>query len=486
MPSRAEGYAPVVAGMHPDPSVCRVGDDYYLACSSFELFPGVPILHSRDLREWTQLGNALDRPAQLPLAGARASDGVYAPTLRHHDGLFRLVTTVVNLPGQRIYTASDPAGPWSDAVVVDVPGIDPDLAWDESGTCYLTWSDNYGPGGPHGILQARIDLSTGELQSDPVGLWSGSGLRDPEAPHLYRVGRWWYLLLAEGGTGAGHAISVARGPAPDGPYEPCPHNPVLSHRSLDHPVQNTGHGDLVEAPDGSWWMVLLGVRPRGAFPLVHVLGRETFLARVRWCDGWPVPVLEPHGVDAPARILDDFDAAALEPGWVSPRERPDAAWSLAERPGWLTLHGPPEFLLARRQQHHDCRVRARIDPRGVGDAGLRLRLDDDHHYDVRVRGHDVTAVARIGPAVATFPGGSALGDPLLGGAGDVVLEIATRGDRVTLSVEVDGALTLLADLDGRPLSTEAAGGFTGRVVGPYVRDGTLHVDWVEYIGGPDG
>src|SRR4029453_9257838 len=225
---------PVVPGFFPDPSVCRVGDDYYLACSSFEYFPGVPTHHSPDFERWTLVANALDRPEQLPLAGARSSAGIYAPTLRHHDGLFWLVTTNVSGAGHVIYTAEDAHGPWSDPVAVDgAVGIDPDLAWDAEGACWLTYSELGGgafAAGGGRIRQARVDPRSGRVLEEPRTLWSGTGLQFPEAPHLYELDGTWYLLIAEGGTGPGHAVSIARGPSPCGPFEGCPHHPLLSHR----------------------------------------------------------------------------------------------------------------------------------------------------------------------------------------------------------------------------------------------------------------
>ncbi|MEV4754997.1 glycoside hydrolase family 43 protein [Micromonospora sp. NPDC049559] len=486
-------FNPVIPGCHPDPSVCRVGDDYYLACSSFEFFPGVPIFHSRDLVHWTQLGNVLDRPGQLPLpACTPSSGGIYAPTLRHHDGRFWLVTASVPHGGTMLVTAEDPAGPWSDPVFLpEIPGVDPDLAWDEEGRCWCTFA---------GIEQARIDPVSGWALEKPRRIWSGTpGARYPEAPHLYRVGAYWYLLISEGGTERGHAISVARGPAPDGPFEPCPANPILSHRGTDHPVQSTGHGDLVQAPDGSWWLVLLGTRPRGGTPGWHVLGRETFLAPVSWMDGWPVigeigsaapPPVPPTGPAAPSR--DDFDSARLHPRWVSVRSRPPEAVSLAERPGWLTLHArgrglddPAVTLVARRQEHHDARVRALVDAaRGRG--GLAVRLDEQHHYSVELVPGEVRVRARIGPlaqrvAARRVPDGPVvLGVETLA-SGPGMDHPRQEPDVVRLGFEDgSGEFVALAELDGRYLSTEVAGGFTGRVIGPYAAAGTVQVDWYDY------
>ncbi|MCK1822076.1 glycoside hydrolase family 43 protein [Streptomyces sp. XM83C] len=487
--------APVIAGFHPDPSVCRVGNDYYLACSSFEYFPGVPVFHSRDLVHWTQIGNVLDRPEQLRLpASMPSSGGIYAPTLRYHDGRFWLiVTNTAEGAGNLIVTATDPAGPWSDPVwAPGVPGIDPDLAWDEDGTCWCTVA---------GVSQLRIDPVSGKTYEEPRPIWSGApGAKAPEAPHLYRIGEFWYLLIAEGGTERGHAVSVARARTPDGPFEPCPANPVLTHRGTDHPVQNTGHADLVEGPDGSWWMLLLGVRPRGGTPGWHVLGRETFLAPVTWEDGWPVvggvapdPAslpwpLSPAPVEA---ARDDFDGAALRPYWISVRERPAGHWSLDERPGWLTLRArggsldePDVIFTGRRQQHHTCRARTLVDA-SEGRGGLAVRLDERHHYEVEVDGTRVQVVARVGDlrsVVAERPlpdGPVVLGVRIAEPAGPH--GPCTGPDAVSLGYEdPDGAFTALASLDGRYLSTEVTGGFTGRVIGMYAAEGTVRFDWFEY------
>ncbi|GJF33670.1 glycoside hydrolase 43 family protein [Kitasatospora sp. NE20-6] len=490
---------PVIPGFHPDPSICRVGEDYYLACSSFEYFPGIPVFHSRDLVNWTQIGNALDRPGQLRLPrDTPSSGGLYAPTLRHHDGRFWLiVTNVAPGEGNLVVSATDPAGPWSDPVFLPgVPGIDPDLAWDEDGTCWCTVA---------GVAQVRIDPRTGETFGEPRPVWSGTpGAAAPEAPHLYRIGDHWYLLIAEGGTERGHGVSVARASAPDGPFEPCPANPILTHRSTSGPIQNTGHADLVQAVDGSWWMVLLGVRPQGGTPGWHVLGRETFLAPVSWADGWPVvgevgpelPAMPwPLVPTPPSAGRDDFDSAELRHSWISLLDRPAEHYSTGERPGWLTLRArgtsldeSDAVLLGRRQQHLAFRARTLIDP-AEGSGGLAVRLDDRHHYAVEA-GPDGTArvIARIG-SLRTVAAELALPE------GPVVLTVRTGRapephdartgpDSLVFGVESsDGTATDLASLDGRYLSTEVAGGFTGRVVGLYAADGAVHFDWFDYLPG---
>lgn len=486
---------PVLAGFHPDPSVCRVGEDYYLACSSFEYFPGVPIFHSRDLVHWAQLGNALDRPSQLTLPpGMPSSAGVYAPTLRHHDGRFWLITTnVAPGGGNMLFTATDPAGPWSDPVrLPDVGGIDPDLVWDEQGRCWCTVA---------GIQQVRIDPDTGQTIGQPRRLWSGKpGAQAPEAPHLYRIGPFWYLMIAEGGTERGHAVSIARGPAPDGPFEPCPANPILTHRGTNRPIQNTGHADLVQAPDGSWWMVLLAVRPQGGTPGWHVLGRETFLAPVSWVDGWPVvgelapvmaaPPWPAHPVAAPP-VRDDFDGDRLHPRWIWVRSRPDEPRS-AGRPGWLSLRArgagldePDVTFVGRRQQHQSCRARTLVDAAG-GRGGLAVRVDEAHHYAIEAGDGQVRVLARTSSLRSTVATRAVPDGPVRLRI-DIVACSPERWhprlepDTLRLGVEdADGTFEVLAELDGRYLSTEVAGGFTGRVIGMYAACGEVAFDWFDY------
>ncbi|MGC0335335.1 glycoside hydrolase family 43 protein [Streptomyces sp. SLBN-8D4] len=484
---------PVIPGFHPDPSVCRVGEDYYAVCSSFEYFPGIPVFHSRDLVHWTQIGNALDRPSQLRLPlDSPSSGGLYAPTLRHHGGRFWLIVTNVSSDGNMLFTATDPAGPWSDPVrLPGVPGIDPDLAWDEDGTAWCTVA---------GVSQVRLDPYTGRTLGEPHKVWSGApDAMAPEAPHLYRIGAYWYLLIAEGGTERGHAVSIARGPSPSGPFEPCPHNPVLTHRGTNRPVQNTGHADLVQAPDGSWWLMLLAVRPGGGTPGWHVLGRETFLVPVEWVDDWPVVGEVPLELPAPAWPLvpgpaeparDDFDLGELRPQWISPRDRSPEHCTTKERSGWLTLRArgdsldqPDVVFVGRRQRHLACEARTRVDA-GRGRGGLAVRLDEEHHYEIEVFEGEVRVHARVGPLRTVLASRPVPTGPVV--LGVRVSPAPPRGprtgpDTLTFGIEEpDGTFAELGSLDGRYLSTEVAGGFTGRVIGMYASAGTVHFDWYDY------
>ena len=207
---------PVIPGFNPDPSVCRVGDDFYLVTSSFEYFPGLPIYHSRDLVNWRQIGHCLTRDSQLELNGAYSSGGLFAPSIRHHDGVFYVICTNNTGKGNFYCTATDPAGPWSEPIWVNIPSIDPDIFWDDDGKTYFVY-----PGGG-GMRIAPIDIETGKVTGPPTQVWNGMGGRYPEAPHIYRKDGFYYLMIAEGGTEYTHGVTIARSRNLMGPYTPCP------------------------------------------------------------------------------------------------------------------------------------------------------------------------------------------------------------------------------------------------------------------------
>lgn len=461
--TRDAATTPVIPGFFPDPSVCRVGEDYFLVNSSFEYAPGIPIHRSRDLRTWTQIGNVLTREVQFPAGVSGASRGIYAPTIRHRDGTFFVVVTNVERGDEQfVVTATDPAGPWSDPIVFPgLGGIDPDLAWDDDGRCVLTYcalDEGLRPedGALPVIAQVRVDLDRGVLLDEPRVIWRGSGLAHPEGPHLYRRGEWWYLLTAEGGTERGHAVCVARSRAIDGPFEAAPANPIFSRRSTGFPVQNTGHADLVEQPDGSWAMAYLGVRPRGFTPGFHVAGRETFLARVAWVDDWPVVHTDDVLLERPdTAFTDDFSTADLHPRWVSP----DGPLPGRHPAGGVAV-GPHE--LAVRVRDLRWRFEARVDSSAA--VALRVRLDEHHWYAITLQAGTAEVRARIGPLEASVGSAPATGDvvTLLVEAVDATHD---GPDDLRFGVlDADGERWIAA-LDGRYLSTEVAGGFTGRVLG---------------------
>jgi alpha-N-arabinofuranosidase len=496
--------------MHPDPTICRVGRDFYLACSSFEYFPGVPIFSSRDLVEWRPIGHALTRRSQLDLGGERSSGGIYAPTLRHHDGTFYLVTTHVGR-GHFVVTAKHARGPWSDPTWLDSEGIDPSLAFLDDRVYYTR--NGRGTDGDHPfVYQAELDWSAGSpvLARKPRVIWKGTGGIWPEAPHLYRRGRWYYLFTAEGGTSYGHSVVVARSRRPYGPFASSPHGPLLTHRARPrHPVQATGHADLVELDDGSTWAVLLGIRPaRGRN---HHLGRETFLAPVEWAgDGWPrMPSLElrmagpalprrPHEVPDPR---DDFGARSLARGWVFVRNPARGSWSLRERPGFLRLRGLPASLsdtsplalVCRRQQHLEVTVRAgmEFEPRAAGEqAGLCMRANEGFYAALLVAlgedGRELRLVRALGGRLRTL-GRLPLAD------GPVTLSVEATAREYAFSGGVAGSLYPLGRVATAALSAETIlrrsgrNHFTGAMVGLFATGGgrtstvPADFDWFEYL-----
>ena len=344
---------PLIPGYHPDPSVCRVGNDYYIVNSSFQYFPGVPIFKSSDMKHWEQIGNVLDRENQLPLKGASSWLGIYAPTIRYNDGTFYMITTNVGNGGNFMVTASSPEGPWSDPIWLQQQGIDPSLYF-ENGKCYMVSNPD------NTITLCEIDPSTGKQLTESRGIWQGTGGRYPEGPHIYKKGEYYYLLISEGGTEIAHSLTIA-----------C-------MAAQDSQVQGTGHGDLVEDTNGQWWMTFLAFRfYNGSY---HHLGRETFLVPVEWDDqGWPVVN---HGKPLQA-VTKDTDFASLPqtaiansaakgfktmgPEWVF-IQNPDST-KYEHRGKTLRLHGSKSTLtdndrptfMGRRQQHADMTVSVGID-----------------------------------------------------------------------------------------------------------------------------
>ncbi|WP_419876426.1 glycoside hydrolase family 43 protein [Candidatus Pristimantibacillus sp. PTI5] len=502
---------PVIPGFHPDPSICRVGSDYYLVTSSFQYFPGVPVFHSRDLVHWEQIGYCLTRESQLDLEECESSMGIYAPTLRYHQGRFYMITTNMNRYQNYYVWSEKPEGPWSDPVRLDWPGIDPSLFFDEDGRVYLSGTNELGSNEQPGIYQAEIEIETGKLLSERRLIWVGTGAIAPEGPHLYRIQGKYYLMIAEGGTEYGHIVTIARGDSPFGPFESNPSNPILTHRSTGSSIQATGHADLIELENGSWWAVFLGIRPVSV-PFVgryHHLGRETYLAPVTWSEeGWPVigdggKVGEnmPAGTltlgDEPRQmVIDDFDGNQLRHCWNFLRNPQEGAWSLRERPGWLTLHGSAATLndidspafVGRRQQHFNCTVSALLsfDPVREGEeAGLTVYMNERFHYEIALtydpdKGRKVILRRRLGTLWKVEQEAAVEGS-------EVILRLEANPTAYSFYyVEPNGEPRALGSGECSLLSTEVAGGFTGVNIGMYTTGNgractvPAYFDWFEY------
>lgn len=485
---------PILAGFCPDPSVCAVGEDFYLAVSSFAYFPGIPIFHTRDFKHIRQIGNALTRPSQIQTAGIRSSQGIFAPTLRYHNGTFYLIVTIEPAEKTFVVTATSPEGPWSEPHFVrDAVGIDPSLLFDDDGQCYYVGNRPNPQGvrfnGDWEIYAARFDLNTMQLCGDKQFLWKGA-LRSciwPEGPHLYHIGDWYYLLIAEGGTSFDHCITIARAKSPLGPYEGCPRNPIFTHRHLGRrfPVQCAGHSDLVQDVNGNWYLVMLASRNlQGS----SNLGRETFLAKVEWEDGWPVinagiGMLEPEMTvplaehPLPKRSSEiRFDQPELDPRLIFLRVPNPAHWALHPDQGKLRL-GPcagklsdmgETAYLAIRQNNFDFSFECEMEfsPASPQDAaGLVLFQNERYHLRFEYAQADGESVLR---ATMMESGEERLiaAEPLC--AARLTLRIEQRGLKADCFYDTGAGVKLLAgQIDVSKLCPEHAGGFIGCTAGMY-------------------
>jgi len=477
---------PIVTGMNPDPSICRVGDDYYLVNSTFEYFPGLPISHSKDLVHWKTIGYALSRPGSNPLIGAASgTGGQYAPTIRHHDGTFYVICT--NYGGQGSHgefyvTATNPAGPWSDPHWLKEWYVDPSLMFENDSVYYLS-PDNKGS-----FLTGTMDLKTDKFHKPLKKIAAGLGGSSPEGPHMYKINDFYYLMSAEGGTGYQHREVIQRSKSPYGPFEASPVNPVVSNMNApNHPFQAIGHADLLQLPDKSWWLVCLGIRPRNGN--YHHLGRETFLAPVTWNkDGWPkvgangiveerlfAPNLPQHIWEKePDR--DDFNSSDLKLAWNFVRNPHAEDWSLTEKPGSLRLNGSkisfkekdsPAFV-GRRQSAYNTTSSAKISfvPTAINEeAGLVVRVDDANHYDFLITMRDGKRVVLLRKYLKNKE--VSLNYKEIP-KGDLILRISSTDLEYQFWVQKKGKKDLMVDTaTTKDLSNEVIGGFTGTFIGMY-------------------
>ena len=508
---------PILPGCYPDPSICRVDEDYYLVTSTFEYFPGLPIFHSQDLIHWHQIGHVLDRPSQLDLDEIRPSAGLYAPTIRHHNGTFYVINTLVDgkmRSGNFVVTATQPQGPWSEPYWLDADGIDPSLFFDEDGKCWYVGTRLNEKGyytGHTEIFLHELDLEKMKLVGKDTVLWDGAvkGVVWAEAPHIYKVDGWYYLLIAEGGTAHHHSVTVARSKNITGSYEGNRSNPILTHRhlGLDYPIVGTGHADLVETQNGEWWAVLLAMRPYGGY--YYNLGRETFLVPVRWEDGFPIfspgtgrvefeypaPELPVHTWQTPP-ARDDFDDKTLAYQWNLLRTPREESYSLSERPGFLRLRLRPQQLseqsnpsfVGRRQQHIDFTAQAQFEFTPQSDnecAGLTLIQNKDFCFlFVVTRGKEpiVRLIKRSHGRDETIAE-----QPMP--VGLCTLKVTAHGQDYSFYFSVNDRWQALAEkVDGRILSTPVAGGFVGAYIAMYASSNgrssknNADFDWFEYRG----
>ncbi len=512
---------PILAGYHPDPGITRVGDDYYIVNSTFTHFPGIPIFHSRDLVNWTQIANAIDRPTQLDFGSLGLSRGVFAPTIEYHQGTYYIANTCVDCGGNFVITARDPKGPWSDPFwLPDLEGaIDPSLFFDEDGSAWIL--NNGPPEGPpqydghRAIWIQQFDPATNKTFGPRTMLINGGVdfSKKPiwiEGPNLFRRNGYYYLNAAEGGTAEGHSQTIFRSRNIRGPYVPGPTNPTLTQRDLPAdrplPITSTGHADFVETQNGEWWASFLGVRPyqaKGENDHFNT-GRETFLLPVTWEGEWPriwppgkpVPHVHrrpnlprqaaaPVPTSGPFSVREEFEGSALPLNWLmlrNPREQwyglSAGALRIVPRPVQLGEKANPSFL-GRRQQHVNASASTmmRFAPGDGKEAGLTAFQSEDYWYLVALGSENGRPVVRLkrragpsensgGVVIASAPVDLALGAP-------IYFNIVARGGSYDFfyATREGQWVPLLRNADGTLLSTEVAGGFVGALFGVYAYAG---------------
>ncbi len=503
---------PILAGFYPDPSLCRVGKDYYLINSTFEYFPGLPIFHSTDLVNWKQIGHVIHRPQQLDYRGRRMSGGLFAPAITYHDGLFYVICTMVDGPGNFVVSAENPKGPWSDPIPLGFAGIDPSIFFDDDGRAWIV--NNDAPEGPpqydghRAIWIQEFDHKAGRMAGSRKILVNGGVdiSKKPvwiEGPHLYKRNGWYYLCCAEGGTGPGHSQVILRSKNVDGPYTPWDKNPILTQRDLSGDVPGavtcTGHADLEIGPDGNWWAVFLAVRPyEGGF---SPMGRETFLLPVTWtADDWPVILPPGQRVSlvekAPGNAVvrssksalfngsftwrDDFKDKDLSLEWIMLREPNKEWWKVDSMGGKLELTAQSEKLygrgnpsyLGRRVCHTNYTATLAVEmPKNEGvSAGLALFMTERYHYFLAVRCDDSKGCVYLERVEEGHV--SRVSATELPSVQEIDLRVKTQMGSCSFQYKLkDGDWqTLIDNADAKLISSSVPGGmFLGATVGPHVR-----------------
>ena len=509
---------PVIPGFYPDPSMCRVGDDYYLVNSTFEWFPGIPIFHSKDLVNWKQIGHVLNRKSQLNMVDNKFSSGVWAPTIRYHEGTF-YVTATCQRCGKNMYVTSDkPEGPYSDPIYIDAPpGIDPSFLFDDDGRVWFSANKKSKPElypGHRMIYVQEINIETGELLGEQYDLTTGwaDSARATEAPHIYKVNGKYHLIVAEGGTWTDHAVTMFVSDSATGPYESYEHNPVLTHRNFkDNPITSTGHADIVQTQNGEWWAVALAVRP--VENEAYYLGRETFLIPVKFendrfyfAPDSGMVKLEDVRPDLPWTPIennysDDFNDTTLNFMWNFLRTPQYKWYSLTEIPGKLKINTRPEkvtewtnpSLIARRFQHHKFTVSTKVDfePQAANEeAGLVAMQNDRYNYRLVIQGeaNDLKLVLYkvYNKSRKKFTEQIIAAEPIK--SGELVLSMKVEGMNVEFfyGTAKESLKNIGGVQDARPFTSNAAGGFIGAYVGMYTSsNGTESsnsaiFDWFEY------
>lgn len=523
-PSSAVIQNPILKGFNPDPSILRVGEDYYIANSTFEWFPGVQIHHSRDLVNWRLISRPLDRSSQLDMVGNPDSGGIWAPCLTYSDGLFYLIYTDVKYwkrdPYKVAYnylvTAPTIDGPWSEPVFLNGSGFDPSLFHDDDGRKWFTnmvWDHRKQNNRFAGILLQEFCPKTQTLIGPIKQIFKGTDRALVEGPHLYKKNGYYYLLTAEGGTEYAHAATLARSCKIDGPYQVHPDKHLVS--SYGHPeaaLQKAGHGSLVETQHGEWYLAHLCGRPVDGKHCT--LGRETGIQKCVWkSDDWlylsqgdMIPIAQtegPHGIPlapfADSVWTGQFDSSELDIHFQSLRQPITEQWlSLTERPGFLRLKGMEptistfrQSLIARRVQSFEVSVETAVDfhPTTFQQmAGLIAYYDTENHFYLRIsHDEDLGRTLNIIATDSATSGEILADDVSIPATGDIHLRLTLNGAALQFEYALAGAdwQKIGPVLNGAVLSDDYSHlGFTGAFVGVCCQDISgqkQHADFSHFI-----
>lgn len=469
---------PVLKGFYPDPSVCKANGKYYMVCSSFQYFPGVPLFESEDLVNWKQIGHVLTRKSQIMLEKINSSGGVFAPTIRYNNGRFYMVTTN-DTTHQNFYVYTDDIyGEWSEPIYVAQGGIDPSLYFENGRTFFM--SNGVDDEGKSGVIQCEINIETGEKLTAGKCIWQGSGGRYLESPHLYKIGDYYYLMAAEGGTEYGHMITYARSKSVWGPFENYPNNPVITNRNkAPFIIQGIGHGDLVQDHGGKWHILCLGFRQIHMWMPYHNLGREVFLIPAQFDEnGWFTAgadgtCAESYELDGDFAQLErksyNFDNTDPKIDWCYLRHPHTENYELADKKA--ILHGTdvtlddvdsPTFIGIRQRDFcFDLCADVSIDK---GEAGVTVYMCEDEHYEVALR--------------KTENGFEGILKLNIGGIKHIQKTVPLTSGKAQLRIKADNLFynfyvggTHLGCGQTKYLTSEVSGGFTGVVIGLYAQGG---------------
>ncbi len=522
---------PIIPGFYPDPSICRVGDDYYIACSSFELYPGIPLFHSKDLIHWEQICNVMTKDNGFHVECSYGGGGVMAPTIRYNNRTYYIMNCNYSHRGNYIVTAQNPQGPWSQPHWLDdVPGIDASLFFDDDGVCYVigtgdSWDEDLGRN-TCGIWVAKFDIEHFKVLSEPVTIFHSAmrGAEHPESPHLYHIGEYYYLLIAEGGTDQHHCVAVARSKEIFASFENNPDNPVMTHRMMGSyaEITNVGHADLVETQNGDWYAVLLA--SRNIDGKYKNLGRETYLCPVIWENGWPLfspktghLEFEYEGAGLPEKAYGqqnkryEFEGIDFEPEWTwwgTPYtdyyERKDSkliikcvSQKLVEKlkPANFDFQSPrgkenfAPFIALREMELNftvSCCMRFKL--KGQESAGIAVvqQMNNQYHFEkIQNEGEEYLQLVRY---FAEFESRPYLPGFLSETKCEIIKKIPYDKEKVILKLEGKGKdytfyygeseyeLKEFAKGDSTKISTEQIGCMTGTMLGMYATGNGKNVD----------